>query len=63
MNEHLPVHIHVTKADGIAKFVLVPEIELSYSQGFKIGEIREIVSIIKDNYSFIVQKWYETFNQ
>ncbi len=62
MNEHLPVHIHVTKAGGRAKFILLPEIELTFSQGFKIKEIREIINIITDNHDYLIQKWYETFN-
>ena len=31
MNEHLPVHIHVSKSGSRAKFILVPEVELIHS--------------------------------
>lgn len=62
MNEHLPVHIHVSKGGSHAKFILVPEIELVYNMGFKVKEIREVIDILIDNFEFIVQKWYETFD-
>jgi hypothetical protein len=43
MNEHLPVHIHVSKGDGSAKLNLVPEVDLIYSDGFKTKEIAQIL--------------------
>jgi len=62
MNEHTPVHVHVARAGAIAKFNLVPAIELVYNQGFKVKEIREILNLIVEHYAFIIKKWNETFN-
>ena len=33
--EHLPIHIHVQKEDGKAKFNVEPEITLVYNKGLK----------------------------
>ena len=38
MNEHEPIHIHVSKAGKEARFVLVPEIDLTYCRGLKKGK-------------------------
>lgn len=62
MNEHLPVHIHVSKGGAHAKVILVPEVELLINQGFKVREVREIIDIVVEHYDYIIQKWYEAFN-
>lgn len=46
MNEHLPVHIHISKGSGKAKFNLM----------------KEIVNLLEEHQNFIIQKWHETFN-
>lgn len=63
MNEHLPVHVHVSKGGAKAKIILVPEIELIVNNGFKIREVKEILTIVSEYYNHLIQKWYETFNQ
>ncbi|HSV11206.1 MAG TPA: DUF4160 domain-containing protein [Hanamia sp.] len=37
--EHLPIHIHVRNADGIAKFNLDPEIQLLEAKGMKTKDL------------------------
>ncbi|QJD77889.1 DUF4160 domain-containing protein [Spirosoma rhododendri] len=54
LNEHEPIHIHVSKGGSEARFVLVPEIDMTYSRGFKKSEIRDIVTIISDHYETII---------
>ncbi len=63
MNEHLPVHIHVSKAGCQAKLELIPEIKMVRNQGFKVREMKEILEITVENYDYLIQKWYEAFNQ
>lgn len=63
MNEHLPVHIHVSKAGCQAKLELIPEIKMVGNQGFKVREMKEILEITVENYDYLIQKWYEAFNQ
>lgn len=58
-NEGLePMHIHVRKAGGFAKFWLEP-IELDYSQGLKVQDIKVAQDLIEQNYELIKTKWNE----
>jgi hypothetical protein len=59
MNEHLPIHVHITKAASEARIVLVPEI----CKGFKKNEIREIIEITIEHYEEFIEKWNNTFGQ
>jgi hypothetical protein len=60
-NEHLPVHIHISKGGASAKVNIVPEIDLVYNSGFKVREIKELLDLVVENKLYIIQKWYETF--
>jgi len=63
MNEHLPIHVHVTKAESEARVVLVPEIEVTFCRGFKKNEMREIIEIIIEHYEQFIEKWNNTFGE
>lgn len=63
LNEHEPIHIHVTKGDSEARFVLVPEVDMTYSRGFKKSEIRDIVDLITEHYATLINAWRKTFGQ
>ncbi len=56
-----PLHIHVQKAEGNAKYWLEPELEEVYSYGFTIGQRRSIQRIVNENREFLIEKWYEYF--
>lgn len=60
-NEHLPMHIHIEKGDGTAKFILLP-VELVKSNRFSAKELKEIRLIIEENIEFFKSKWDEYFN-
>ncbi len=60
-NEHLPMHIHIEKGDGTAKFILLP-LELVKSNRFSAKELKEIRLIIEENIEFFNNKWDEYFN-
>jgi len=55
-----PIHIHVRKAGGFAKFWLEP-VELEFSQGMKTGDVKQAEDIILQNREFIIEKWNEVF--
>ena len=55
-----PMHIHVRKAGGFAKFWLLP-LELDYSKGMKTSDIRNAEEIIENNIEIIKEKWYNVF--
>ena len=60
-NEHLPVHIHIEKAEKTAKFNLV-NIELVKSLGFNSSELKTIRNLVEDNQELLIQKWDEFFS-
>lgn len=45
-DEHLPIHVHVENADGKAKFVVHPQIELIYNKGLKSAALKNARQII-----------------
>ena len=53
-----PVHIHVRRAGGFAKYWIEP-LELDFSQGLKVSELKEAEDLIKENIELIKQKWHE----
>jgi len=53
-----PIHVHVRKAGGFAKFWIDP-IELDFSQGMKISDIKQAEELIIDHVELIKIKWNE----
>ncbi len=53
-----PVHIHVRKGDGAAKFWLDP-VSLEYADGFKKQELRAIVRILERHERELIRAWNE----
>ncbi len=54
------MHIHVRKAGGFAKFWMEP-VELEFSQGLKVAEIRKAEELVLENLELINNKWNEVF--
>ncbi len=63
MNDHEPIHVHVSKAGKEARFDLVPEIDLTYCRGFKKNELRDILSLLVDHYDTFIDAWRQTFGE
>ena len=57
--EHLPIHIHVQKEDGKAKFNVEPEITLVYNKGLKKKDLKLAEKIIHENKEIIILRWNE----
>ncbi len=53
-----PMHIHVRKAGGFAKFWMEP-IELDFAQGMKVTELKVAEQLIIDHTELIKSKWHE----
>ncbi len=56
-----PLHVHVRKAGGFAKFWLEP-ISLEYSQGMSPRELSRTEKLIEQNQDRIRRKWDEVFH-
>lgn len=63
MNDHEPIHVHVSKAGKEARFDLVPEIDLTYCRGFKKNELRDIVNLLVTHYDTFITAWRQTFGE
>lgn len=57
-----PVHIHVEKGSGYAKFWVDPVV-LARSRGFRSHELTEIRAIIEENLELIQERWHEHFGE
>ncbi len=55
---HEPMHVHVRKAGGFAKFWMEP-IELDFSQGLKVQDIKQAQDLIVAHEEIIKAKWHE----
>ncbi|HZK07437.1 MAG TPA: DUF4160 domain-containing protein [Bacteroidales bacterium] len=53
-----PVHVHVRKAGGFAKFWIEP-VELEFAQGMKVGDITTAEELIYEHLEIIKIKWHE----
>ena len=60
--EHLPIHIHISNADGEAKFTVNP-IELIENKGIKNKDVKLAESIIEENAENIINYWNDYFKQ
>jgi hypothetical protein len=57
-----PLHIHVRKAQSVAKFRLDPEPGISEAYGFTSSELRELLEVAIENTAAIRRYWNEHFN-
>ncbi len=62
LNDHLPMHVHVSKGGAEAKILLEPAVQVTKNIGFKPQEIKRIVEIVKANHKYLIQQWHETYN-
>jgi hypothetical protein len=56
-----PLHVHVRRAGGFAKFWLEP-VDLEYSQGMSPRALSRAEEIIQENHDRIRRKWDEVFH-
>lgn len=52
-----PPHVHVERAEGQAKFWLIP-VHLAWSRGFARHEVREAERIIRSRTGFYLERWH-----
>ena len=59
--EESRLHVHVSCADGEAKFWLRPEVSLADRAGLSQQQLNDIQKILGDHYDEIVQAWRRHF--
>lgn len=57
-----PVHIHVAKGHGYAKYWLQP-LTLARSRNFRDHELNEIARLVETHRNEIERKWHEHFSR
>ncbi|MBQ4230571.1 MAG: DUF4160 domain-containing protein [Salinivirgaceae bacterium] len=63
-NEHDPIHVHVRGKNGNAKFNLCEgKFVLQSSDGIKMGDLKKIDKVIRDNTQIIIQHWHKYFDE
>ncbi len=60
--EHLPMHIHVIKGEGSAKFEINP-VTLVESKGMRSKDIVLAEALIKERKAEIIKKWKEVHGE
>ena len=55
---HEPMHVHVRRAGGFAKFWIDP-VTLNFSEGMKTGELARAEELINSKSALIRRKWNE----
>ncbi len=60
-NDHLPIHVHVTKGDAEARIILEPEVKLDWNRGFKAGDMKKIMTVTKAFSEDIKAAWIKHF--
>ena len=59
---HEPIHVHVRRAGGHAKFWIEP-VRLDYSEGLKVQELARAEELITERVDAIRRKWNEVINR
>jgi hypothetical protein len=54
-----PVHVHIRKAGGFAKFWVEP-IELEFAKGMKVKDLARAEELVREHRASILEKWNET---
>ena len=56
-----PVHVHVRKGGGEAKFWVRPDVSLADSAGFDAKTLRRLAAIVADRQNEIEEAWHVHF--
>ena len=56
------MHVHVSCADGEAKFWLTPDISLAANQGLSHQQVNEIMKIVEERRDDIESSWNKHFS-
>lgn len=62
-NDHEPIHVHVQKGEGTAKFNVYPQIELLSSNKMKPKELLIAEGIVIEKRQEIIDAWNKFFKK
>ena len=56
-----PLHVHVRKAESVAKYWIEPELKLASSWAFAPSELRRLEKVVRNREAEIREAWNEYF--
>lgn len=56
-----PLHIHVIKAEKVAKLWLEPDVAVAESYGMTSSELKMLCKVVKEKRDLIAEVWNEYF--
>jgi len=65
-NENMPrepIHVHVRKAEALAKFWIEPEVKIAEAYSFSSSELKELLEVIEQNKNLFIRSWHEHFGE
>lgn len=61
-NDHMPIHVHVTRGNGEAVFLVEGNVILRESVGMKTSELAKAEALAIEHKELIIRKWHEYFD-
>lgn len=61
MDEHEPIHVHISYGGKKAKIALEPEISLVYNHGLKEQELKKAIATCKNYKEDFIAEWHKRF--
>lgn len=56
-----PIHVHLQRAQNLAKIWLYPDIAIAENYGFSSSELKELLAAVEDSRDLIERAWNEHF--
>ena len=56
-----PLHVHVRKAEAVAKLWLEPHVTVAESYGMDSSELKELLAVAQESKTLIREYWNEHF--
>lgn len=61
-DDHMPIHVHVTRGNGEAVFLVEGNVILRESIGMKTSELAKAEALAIEHKELIIREWHEYFD-
>lgn len=62
LDEHLPIHVHISNGGQKAKIALEPEVGIIYNHGLKEKEIKKALDTCRTYKDNFIKEWHKRFD-
>lgn len=63
LNDHEPIHVHISYGGKLAKIQVLPEIRVIYDRGVGPKVIKKAIKTIENYKEDIIAVWHDTFDK